>query len=492
MTVTGKAHEAICLNYIDGEWVPSESGETFEQRNPADTEDLTGHFQAGTPADTYRAIAAAEKAFHTWHRVPAPERAALLRRVLALLEERREILADVLSRENGKTLAESRGEIAAAIKEMDFQIGQGVRACGDTIPTLREGVFAYSVREPLGVVGVITPWNFPLNVVFRKCVPVLVSGNTCVLKPASLTPRVGACEVELFHDAGFPPGVMNLVTGSGRNVGDVLVTDPRVKAISFTGSTDVGKSIQQRAAATLTRTQLEMGGKNPMVVLADADLEEAADVAITAAYACAGQWCTSTSRVLVEAPVAKRFTELLLERVPKVTVGDGRKPGTIMGPVCGEQQLRDILGYIEKGKAEGARLLAGGTRLMDPPLDKGYFIAPTIFGDVTPDMTIAREEIFGPVLSVMTVRDFDEALRVANDVPFGLASSIFTNDLSKAMTFVERTDVGLTHVNLSTALKEPPLSFGGVKESGFGIPEAGTSGIEFCTEHKVVYVRYRP
>jgi len=491
MSAAFNAYESVGRNYIDGQWTVSESGETFEQRNPANLDDVTGCFQASTPGDTDAAIAAAERAFATWRRVPAPERGALLRRVLALMEERREELAAVLTRENGKTLVESRGEIASAIKEMDFQIAQGVRAHGETIPCLKEGVFAYSMRVPLGVVGVITPWNFPLNVIIRKSVPALASGNTCVLKPASLTPRTGSCVVALFDEAGFPPGVINLVTGSGRNVGDVLVTDPRVRAISFTGSTAVGKAIQTRAAATLAKTQLEMGGKNPLVVLADADLDDAADVAVTAAYACAGQWCTSTSRVLVEAPIAERFTDMLLKRVAKVTVGDGAHTDTGMGPVCGTQQMEDILGYIEQGKAEGARLLAGGHRLLDPPLDKGCFIAPTVFGDVTPAMTIAQEEIFGPVLSVMKVADFEEAVRVANDVPFGLASSIFTNDLSKAMAFVEQTDVGLTHVNLSTALKEPPLSFGGVKESGFGTPEAGTSGIEFCTEHKVAYVRYR-
>jgi len=341
------------------------------------------------------------------------------------------------------------------------------------------------------VAAVIAPWNFPFNVPCRKVTPALMAGNTCVLKPSNLTPGVGAAFVRLYDEAGLPAGVLNFITGSGAVIGNELVSHPAVKAVSFTGSTEVGRMIHQKAADRFIRTQLEMGGKNPIVVLADADLKAAADGTVLAAYACAGQWCTSTSRALVERSVHDEFIELLLERIKKIVVGKGTDTGTTMGPVCGEGQLNNILSGIEKGKSEGGRLLTGGGRVLNGGLATGCFVQPTIFTDVKPDMFLGQEEIFGPVLSVLAVNSFDQAIEVANHVRFGLASSVYTRDLEKALTFVEKTDVGLTHVNLPTALKEPQLSFGGIKLSGFGVPEAGRTGIEFFTEHKVVYVKYR-
>jgi aldehyde dehydrogenase (NAD+) len=340
-------------------------------------------------------------------------------------------------------------------------------------------------------VAVISPWNFPFNVPSRKITPALITGNTCVSKPATLTPGVGAEFVGLFDDAGLPKGVLNFVTGSGAVIGQTLVENPAIKAVTFTGSTDVGAGIHKAAANNLTRTQLEMGGKNPLVVLADADLENAADAAALAAYACAGQWCTSTSRAIVEEAVHDDFLTLLLARVRKIKVGEGTDPQTTMGPVCGKSQLTGVLQYIQKGKDEGAKLTIGGGRVEDNELARGCFIEPTVFTEVTADMTIAQEEIFGPVLSVMKATNFDDAVEIANNVRFGLSSSVYTNDLQKALTFVERTDVGLTHVNIPTAFKEPQLSFGGVKQSGCGLPEAGDTGVEFFTEHKVAYIKYR-
>jgi len=352
-------------------------------------------------------------------------------------------------------------------------------------------VMAYSMRRPLGVVAVISPWNFPFNVPCRKITPALMTGNTCIFKPANLTPGIGAEFVKLFDEAGLPPGVLNFITGSGAVIGDAIVGNPLIKAVTFTGSTEVGRSIHQKAAANFTRTQLEMGGKNPLVVLADADLQAAASSAALAAYACAGQWCTSTSRVVVEEKLHDDFVKLLLEKVKKIKVGKGTDSSTTMGPVCGKSQLEGILGGIEKGKAEGAKLIIGGNQIKTKDLTDGCFIEPTIFTEVTPDMFIAQEEIFGPVLSIIKAKDFEDAVKIANNVKFGLSSSIYTNDLQKALTFVERTDVGLTHVNIPTAVKEAQLSFGGVKLSGCGIPEAGHTGVEFFTEHKVAYIKYR-
>jgi len=362
--------------------------------------------------------------------------------------------------------------------------------CGETAPSAEQGVFAYSVRRPLGVASIISPWNFPFNVPGRKCTPALISGNTIVFKPASLTPGAGKAFVDVFVEAGLPKGVLNFVCGGGSTVGDEMITNPLVESVSFTGSTGVGKGIQQRVAQMLTRTQLELGGKNPAVVLEDADLDKAADAVVTAAYACAGQWCTSTSRAIVVEEVAEVFTEKLLERVRAIRVGDGR--GDVdMGPVCGSDQLETILGYIEIGQGEGAELVEGGQRLTDNGLDRGCFVAPTVFAGVKPEMRIAQEEIFGPVLSVMAARDFGEALEMANQVEFGLCSSIFTKDISRAFQFLDQTDVCLTHVNMMTAYREPQLSFGGVKSSGHGIPESGKTGIEFFTEHKVAFINYR-
>jgi aldehyde dehydrogenase (NAD+) len=481
----------IGKNYINGEWRDSSSNQTFEHRDPADLTQITGVFASSSPEDVNDAITAAHAAFPAWRGVSPQARKILLSAALDRVASRRDEVAKTITRESGKSLREANVEIESAMKEMDFQIAEGVRMFGHTVPVETPGTLAYTTREPRGPVGIITPWNFPFNVPCRKCIPALMAGNTVVFKPASLTPRVGLLFTEILADAGLPAGVFNCLTGHGRSVGEAIVRDPRVKAISFTGSTSVGKSIQALAAQNLTPTQLELGGKNPAIVLPDADLEFAADKICEAAFACSGQWCTATSRVIVVGDVAAKLTEHLAAKIQSIAVRHGSAPDCGMGPVCGSQQKADIARYIDVGKSEGARLLAGGEVLTGDGYANGCFIAPTLFDRVRPNMTIAREEIFGPVLVVIAVANFDEAIEVANDTPYGLSSSIFTNDLRRALTYMERSEVGLGHVNLMSALKEPQLPFGGVKESGAGIPEAGSSGIEFFTQHKVCYVGYR-
>jgi aldehyde dehydrogenase (NAD+) len=471
--------------------MPAASGRRFEQRNPADLREVTGRFADSSVEDVDAAVAAAQAAFPAWRALSPLARKTRLQRSLGELVARRDEIAAFITRENGKTLREARGEVDSAIREMDYQIAEGMRLCGQTVPVDVGGTLAYSTREALGPVAIVTPWNFPFNVPCRKVIPALMAGNAVVFKPASLTPRSGLAFTEIIAAGGVPPGVMNCVTGGGGSVGTALVADARIEAISFTGSTAVGRSIQLAAARNLTPTQLELGGKNPAIVLADADLDAAVAAIVTAAFTCSGQWCTSTSRVIVVEDVAAQLTQRLLDAVRGIAVRDGAAADSGMGPVCGAKQKADILGYIEQGKAEGARLLAGGVALAGAGYDDGCFIAPTVFDRVTPQMVVAREEIFGPVLVIMSVRTFEEALEVANGVAYGLSSSIFTNDLQRALTYMERAEVGLAHVNLMSALREPQLPFGGVKDSGAGLPEAGSSGIEFFTHHKVCYVKYR-
>ncbi|HWN39096.1 MAG TPA: aldehyde dehydrogenase family protein [Gammaproteobacteria bacterium] len=478
-------------NFIGGNWQPAASGRRFEQHNPAFLHEITGKFADSSPADADAAIAAAQTAFPAWRALSSLARKAYLDRALRAIIARRDEIASVITRENGKALREARGEVDSAIKEMDYQIAEGVRLCGQTVPVEVSGTLAYSTREALGPVAIVTPWNFPFNVPCRKGTPALMGGNTVVLKPASLTPRTGLLFTELLAESGLPPGVINCVTGAGGSVGAALIGDARIKAVSFTGSTPVGKSIQLAAARNLTPTQLELGGKNPAIVLPDADLDVAVAEIAKGAFACSGQWCTSTSRVVVLEEIADELTRRLVAAAQALAVRDGTAEDCGMGPVCGAKQKADILGWIAKGRAEGARLLTGGVALDGEDYDHGCFIAPTVFDRVAPAMAIAREEIFGPVLAIITVRTFEEAVEVANGVAYGLSSSIFTNDLKSALTYMERAEVGLAHVNLMTALKEPQLSFGGVKESGAGLPEAGSSGIEFFTHHKVCYVKYR-
>jgi acyl-CoA reductase-like NAD-dependent aldehyde dehydrogenase len=476
-------------NYINGKWEGPSGNKYFDQRNPARLSEVTGRFPLSDESDTKRAVEAAQSAFPSWKSLSVHKRAGFLKKALQLMKDRKPEIARVLTLENGKTLVESLVEVDAAYREMDWQINEGLRMFGQTVPSEQDKMFAMVVREPLGVASIISPWNFPFNVPGRKSIPALISGNTCVFKPASLTPQTGHMFAMLLIDAGIPPGVFNMVTGSGGKVGEILISDKRVAAVSFTGSTEIGMHVNIKAAESGIRTQLELGGKNPVVVLKDADLDLAVKATLRAAFACAGQWCTSTSRAIVERPVAEEFTRRVVDGARKLIVGDGMNQETDMGPVCGSGQLKNIMKFIQIGKEEGADLLTGGSQIADKGFEDGCFIEPTVFGNVKPSMTIAQEEIFGPVLSIFTVENFEEALKMANDTRFGLCSSIFTASLKEAMNFIEGTEVGLTHVNAITAYKEPQLPFGGIKESGIGIPEAGNTGIEFFSNRKSVYIK---
>lgn len=477
-------------NYINGQWVETVTQRTFEQRNPAQLSQITGQFQNSSEDDVRNAIAAAQAAFPLWKALTSFQRAEQLRRVLDLIVRRKEEISTIITLENGKILSDSVLEVESAIKEMDFQINEGLRLSGEIAPLDLNGVFAYTLKEPLGVVSIISPWNFPFNVPIRKITPALMAGNSCVFKPASLTAQTGCFLARMFEEADVIPGVFNMLTGSGAEVGDMMIRDPRIKAISFTGSTEVGMEIQKKSAANAIRTQLEMGGKNATIILEDADIESAVSAVARASFACSGQWCTSTSRVIVVNKVAREVTEKLVNAANSIIVGNGFDNRAGMGPVCGTAQVETIMKYIECGKKEGAKLLTGGNKISRLGFEDGCFIEPTIFAEVRSEMKIAQEEIFGPVLSIITVENLDEAIEISNNTKFGLSSSIFTNNLKHAMKFIEQTEVGLTHLNLMTSFKSPEFPFGGIKNSGVGLPEAGKTGIEFFTNSKTVYVKH--
>jgi aldehyde dehydrogenase (NAD+) len=477
-------------NLIDGKWVSSASERTFDDENPALKGTVLARFQSSLPEDVDLAVAAAERAFVSWRRVDIGERIRLVERFLRRLSESEEELARIVSLENGKTIREARAEVRSAVAEGTHHARQAVAFSGATLPAGTNGVVGRLQYAPLGVVGIISPWNFPVNVMCRKTLPALLMGNTVVFKPATFTPWSGLFMGRLFTESGFPPGVFNAVTGPGAAVGDRIVNDPRIKALSFTGSTAVGRQIQQRAAANLTRTQLELGGKNALIVLADADLDAALDAAMTAGFACAGQWCTSTSRVLLQREIHDEFVARLVERCQRMVVGDPLDEKTDMGPVAGLKQFNDISAAVANARKTGARQATGGPAPRELA-DKGYFILPTVFTEVKRDSALFREEIFGPVLAVMPFGTLDEALELANDSAYGLSSSLFTNDLAAANEYIDRIEAGMAHVNIHTGFKLPALPFGGWKESGFGPPENGRNGLEFFVETKAVYIKSR-
>jgi aldehyde dehydrogenase (NAD+) len=473
-------------NFVDGQWKPSQSGQTFEDENPAFKGTNLGLFQSSSPEDIDEAIAAAETAFLTWRRTPVATRQQYVSEFLRLLKASREELARIVTLENGKTIRESRAEVDSALIEGSYHLNQVSAFYGHTGPGAFREITTWVQYQPLGVVGVISPWNFPMNVMCRKTLPALLTGNTVVFKPASFTPWSGVFMAGLFERAGLPPGVFNCVTGLGSSIGNHIVEHPRVRAISFTGSTAVGRTIQMKAAANLTRTQLELGGKNALIVMEDADLDAALDAAVTAGFANAGQWCTSTSRILLQHSIAGVFLEQLTARCEKMIVGDGLLETTDMGPVAGPQQYRDIRAAICRAQASDAQMIAGGDAGVSPD---GYFIRPTIFTGVRPDMEIFREEIFGPVLAVSEFVDLDQALTLANDSIYGLSSAIYTRDIGKARRYIDGIEAGLAHVNVHTGYKEPSMPFGGVKQSGAGLPENSESGLEAFVDRKAVYLR---
>jgi len=480
----------VYKNYIDGKWVESRSGETFTSINPAKRDEVIGVFQRSRKEDVVAAIDAAHAAFHGWSRTPAPARAEIVLRVGMLLEQQKDELAALETREMGKVLEEGRGDVQEAIDMAKYIAGEGRRLFGETVPSELRNKFAMMVREPLGVVGLITPWNFPIAIPTWKIFPALVSGNTIVFKPAEDTPACAAKLVELFEEAGLPTGVLNLVTGYGPEAGAPIVEDDRIRMISFTGSSVVGREIASKAGHTLKKVMLELGGKNAMIVMPDANLDLALEGALWGAFGTTGQRCTATSRIIVHRDVADTFTQRLIEKARALRVADGLEAKAQVGPLVNEKQRETVDQYVQIGKQEGAKLLLGGEVLDGDGLDMGFFYAPTIFGDVHYRMRIAQEEIFGPVVVIMPVGSYEEAVQVANSTPYGLSSSIYTQDVNIAFQAMQDLEAGITYVNAPTIGAEIQLPFGGVKSTGNGHREAGTNAVREFTEPKAIYVDF--
>jgi len=476
--------------FINGEWKESRTRRAVDNRNPAMIQEILGRVPLAVPEEANDAVEAAAEAFPAWRHKPAPQRGAIVARAAQIMTARKEELSRALTREEGKALRESRGEVQRAINVMEFTAGESRRSGGDIIPTELEDNLCYTVRQPLGVVALITPWNFPVAIPCWKIAPALVAGNTVVFKPATLTPMTAAMVVEIFQEAGLPAGCLNLVLGTGGEVGERLVDHPKVKAVSFTGSNEIGSRLYAKGAQRMIRVQCEMGGKNPVVVLEDADLDLAVSATVQGAFGSTGQRCTATSRVVIVEEIADRFLDRLLSQAAKLKSGSGLDESVDVGPSVDETQMNTVLRYIEIGKREGAKLLCGGERLRDGGCENGYFVAPTIFDHVRRDARIAQEEIFGPVLAIQRVRDFEEALDAANDVRFGLSSSLFSNDAARIFRFIDGIETGITHINSGTVGGEAQVPFGGMKATGVGPREQGTTALDFYTEIKAVYVDY--
>lgn len=472
-------------SFIAGAWVEGGSSRAVRVLNPARPSEVVAEFAAADERDARRAVDAAQAAFPAWRETPAPERGRVLWRAAEIARRRSEEIAQVMSLEEGKILRESRGEVQKGVALLEYYAGEGFRLGGKTLPSEVKGVHAYTLRRPLGVVGLITPWNFPWAIPAWKIAPALVAGNAAVFKPAELTPGTAALFVEILAEAGLPPGVLNMVVGPGSSVGEAIVTDPRVKAVSFTGSNAVGMHINQQAAKRGARVTLEMGGKNAVIVLEDADLDAAAEAITSGAFGATGQRCTATSRVIVLPEVKEALLERLVAKARALRLGPGLDETTDLAPAVDRKQFETDLRYLELARQEGAKLVCGGGKV---ELDGGYYVQPTIFGEVTPEMRIFREEVFGPVLAVHEAPDFEAALEAANAVEYGLAASLFTQDLERAMRYVEAIEVGMVHVNEPTIGGEAQLPFGGAKATGVGPREMGEEGLHFFTDLKTVFV----
>jgi alpha-ketoglutaric semialdehyde dehydrogenase len=478
-------------NYIAGGWVPCSSRETYQVVNPANTDQVVGNFPSSNATDTREAIEAAQKALDSWSEMPAPKRGAILFRAWNLLNDSGEEIAKAMTLEEGKSIRDSRGEVKISLNILEYYAAEGRRLMGETVPSELANYFTYTIRKPLGVVGVITPWNFPLSEPARKVAGALVAGNTVVFKPASSTPLTAVLFLKVLEKAGVPKGVVNLVIGSGSLVGNEIVENDSVKGVTFTGSSDVGSKMYEKAAKKGKKIQAEMGGKNPVIALPDADMELAVEGIVQGAFGSTGQRCTCTSRLIVlEGETKKQLLEALVKRTSRLKVGNGMREDVDLGPLAGEEQFKKVKNYIDTGKKEGATLLFGGDSPKGAEYDKGFFVNPTIFDEVTPTMTIAQEEIFGPVLSVLTVNNLEDAIEVANDVKFGLSASIYSQDVSSCFKFVNKIDVGMIHLNNPTLGGEAHLPFGGIKASGIGSHELGIESIDFFTEKITVFADY--
>lgn len=477
-------------NYINGEWCDAGSGETFENRNPANWNEVVGIFPKSDGKDVERAVSAARKAWDAWRLMPAPERGMMLKRTGDIMTARKEELARLMTREMGKVLTETRGDVQEGIDTAYYAATETRRLFGHTAPSELANKMNISFRFPVGVAGIITPWNFPMAIPTWKIFPALACGNTVVFKPASDTPATATKLVEILLEAGVPAGVLNLVHGGGSKVGTAIVEHPQVDLISFTGSSAVGRTINSRAGRDLKRVSLELGGKNAQIVMDDANLELALDGVLWGAFGTTGQRCTATSRLILHEKVYDKFMDMLAESAAGLRLGDGLKSTTDVGPVINEGARAKIHEYVEIGKNEGARLVVGGEPANDGDLAKGWFYKPTVFGEVQPGMRIEQEEIFGPVLSVIKVNDFDEAVRVLNDTEYGLSSSIYTQDVNQAFRAMRDIQTGITYINGPTIGAEAHMPFGGTKHTGNGHREGGWEVYDFYTETKVVYVDF--
>lgn len=477
-------------NYIDGDWVAAQSGETFESQNPARTSEVIGVFARSGPSDVETAAAAAQSAYPAWRRTPAPARAAILTRAGQLMAERKEQLAQQMSLEMGKVIVEARGDVQEAIDMAHYIAAFGRLPNGSLVPSERADIFCAARRVPIGVVGVITPWNFPIAIPSWKMFPALLAGNTVVFKPAEDTPGLAVSFVKLLEESGIPRGVVNLVTGFGSEAGAAIVESPAIPVVSFTGSTEVGRQIAARCGQLMKRVSCELGGKNAILVMPDADLELAVKGALWSAFGTSGQRCTAASRLIVHKAVRNEFRERLVQKTRALKVGDGVDPKTDVGPLINRSQLDRVHGYVRVGEAEGAALTTGGAILADGEHARGCFYAPTIFDGMQPNMRIAQEEIFGPVTGIIETTGWDDAVRIANDTGYGLSLSVYTADVHMAFRAMEELDAGIIYINLPTSGAEIQLPFGGVKQTGNGHREAGWMAMDYCTEWKSIYVNY--
>lgn len=475
-------------NFIDGKWVDGKSGEVFENHNPANWSEVVGTFPKSGEEDVDYAVRAARAAFDSWRLVPAPRRGDILRRVGDILTARKEELARLMTREMGKVLVETRGDIQEGIDTAYYAAGESRRLFGKTAPSELPNKFNMAIRVPVGVAGVVTPWNFPMAIPTWKIFPALLCGNTVVFKPASDTPASATALVEILLEAGVPGGAINIVHGGGGSVGMAIVQHPDVDLLSFTGSTVVGKKISAAAANTLKRVSLELGGKNAQLVMEDADLNLALDGVLWGAFGTTGQRCTATSRLILHGKIFDKFMDMLVRRTKKLRLGDGLKETTDVGPIINEQQRKGIHRYVELGVTEGAELVLGGRVAGGDGLQNGWFYEPTIFTKVLPEMRIAKEEIFGPVLAVIKVKSFEEGIRVLNDTVYGLSSSIYTQDINKAYEAIRDIKTGITYINAPTIGAEAHMPFGGVKQTGNGHREGGWTVYDFFMDWKTVYI----
>ena len=480
----------VFKNYINGEWVSSASGHTFDNVNPANRRELVGIFQKSNQQDADNAMQAAKEAYKSWRLTPPPKRGEILYRAARLLAERKETYAEQMTREMGKILEETRGDVQEAIDMTLYMAGEGRRLFGQTTTSELPDKFCMWVRSPIGVCSLITPWNFPLAIPSWKVMPALICGNTVVMKPATDTPLSMYNLVQTLEEAGAPRGVVNFVTGSGPEVGTALMTHDDVRVVSFTGSTEVGKKVAEACAATFKHSCLEMGGKNIILVMEDANLDLAVDGAVWGGFGTTGQRCTASSRIAVHKDVYKDFVEKFVERARALQVGDGLNPTVQMGPLINESQLQTVEEYVEIGKNEGAKLLCGGDRLAGGDYDAGWFYSPTLFGECDPKMRICREEIFGPVVSIIPCGSLEEAIEIGNGVVYGLSSSIYTRNVNRAFQAMRDMETGIFYVNAPTIGAETHLPFGGTKQTGNGHREAATAALDFYSEWKAVYVDF--